>query len=352
MLIAGADPPDRLEQDIASYLRSHGIFAGNDLAAAQAGDRLLAIFSDATVAAPPFWRTVEAGLGLGLRPLVLTLLQRGAIDGLGARVPAAHRAAFAHLAESTVVEFSDGVARFVPLLRALDSVDARRWWWRDDAIDIGTALDIFHLFDRSGSAPRGSGHIGTAPYPLPPAPADIALGLDLGARFASTTEPEWTAAYDAAGNALVPLRADFPDGHYRLPWFVVACWTRVLLAARVLRVVLPEQIGARAQREMQLGLFSLGMGTAPGVVDRMLGAIADLPWPPSTTEDDRVTQLAHVVIALVRHLGERRWHATSACRWRFRSGAPSSAMRAPTRHWPGDSSRTSRPRTLPMSGGT
>jgi len=235
---------------------------------------------------------------------VLTLLPRGAMDGLGARVPDAHRAGFARLAESTVVELSGDVKRFVPLLRALDSVDARRWWWRDDAIDIATAIDIFNLFDRSSPATRRSGRIGTAPYPLPPATEEVARGLDLGAQFSSSAEDAWMASYEAAADPLVPLRAAFPAGHYRLPWFVVACWTPVLLGARAGGAALPERIRSRAESEMQRALFSLGMGTAPGDLDRMLGDIAALPWPPIATQDDRVRHQARAFFALVRHLGD------------------------------------------------
>lgn len=304
VLMAGADPPGAIEQDVTSYLHAHGIFVGTDPASVQTGDRLLAIISDVAFAAPGFWRTVEAGLGLGLRPLVLTLLPREAIDALRARVPMAHAAAFARLSESTVVELTHDVKRFVPLLRALDKVDARRWWWRDDAIDIATAVDIFHIFDRTDPAPRGSGRISATPYPLPQAPADIARGLDLGAAYDGTAGDAWMASYDAGANVLVPLRGDFPDGHFRLPWFVVSCWTRVLLGALAMRVVLRETIQARAQSEMQLGLFSLGIGTSPGDVDRMLSTIADLPWAAPATGDDRVTQHARAFIALVGHLGD------------------------------------------------
>jgi hypothetical protein len=304
VLIAGADPPGAVEHDVTSYLHAHRIFAGTDPASAQTGDRLLAILSDEAFVARGFWRTVEAGLGLGLRPLVLTLLPREAIDALRARVPAAHAAAFASLSESTVVEMTRDVTRFVPLLRALDSVAARRWWWRDDAIDIATALDVFHLFDRTGPAPRGSSPTSAKPYPLPQAAADIARGLDLGATFATTSLDAWTASYDAEANALVPLRGDFPDGHFRLPCFVVACWTRVLLGARAMRVALHETIQAHAQSQMQLCLFSLGIGTSPGDVDRMLGAIADLPWAAPAAPDVRVTQHARAFIALVGHLGD------------------------------------------------
>jgi hypothetical protein len=82
------------------------------------------------------------------------------------------------------------------------------------------------------------------------------------------------AGYEGAANALVPLRADFSDGHFRLPWFVVAFWTHVLLAARNNGSDLPANIQAQAQREMQFSLFSLGMGTSPGDVERMLGTVA------------------------------------------------------------------------------
>ena len=165
----------RVAGEITRYLISHRVDAYDGIARCRETDRILALLSETSVAAPGFWAKVAEGRRHGLRPIALTLCARTELDDLEASVPDAFWSDFEWLKATAVVEFRrDNMKGSISILRALEPTT--KWWWRDDAIAWVIGTDPFSMFDAVSS--RGESEVGKPrPYPA------VAQYQDIGEAF-------------------------------------------------------------------------------------------------------------------------------------------------------------------------
>lgn len=298
--------------EITRYLVMHRVDAFVEVARCREADRILALLSETSVAAPGFWAKVAEGRRLGLRPIALTLCARTRLDDLEASVPEAFRSDFEWLKATVVVEFQhDNMKGSISILRALEPTT--KWWWRDDAIPWVIGTDPFSMFAAVSS--RGASPAGSAkPYPAVAQYNDVAeafrlarIGADaIVAQQDRVPGGEWTRekTYLETCNGLLVSRRTFPEGYFRLPWFLVAyhAMLRILLSS-------PAYGQRTAWKGMdfeffQQALFSLGIGSRLADVPTTFGEFLDLPWPHGVGHHEGALERARGFVALVRALSE------------------------------------------------
>jgi hypothetical protein len=91
VLVVADEHDGRVAGEITRYLISHRVDAYDGIARCRETDRILALLSETSVAAPGFWAKIAEGRRHGLRPIALTLCARTKLDDLEASVPDAFR---------------------------------------------------------------------------------------------------------------------------------------------------------------------------------------------------------------------------------------------------------------------
>lgn len=312
VLIVADEHDSRVAREITRYLITHSVDAYDTISRCRESDRILALLSETSVAAPGFWAKVAEGRRHGLRPIAMTLCDRTRLDDLEASVPDAFRGDFGWLKATAVVEFHrDNMRGSISVLRALEP--ATKWWWRDDAIAWAIGSQRFSALDTVSA--RGESRVGKLrPYPAVAQYQDIGgafrlarLGADdIVAQQSRIPGREWTAekTYLETCDRLLETRSAFPEGYFRLPWFLVAyhAMLRILLSS-------PAYGERTAWRGMhfeffQQGLFSLGIGSRLAEVPTTFGEFLDLPWIHGVGHHDGALERGRGFVALVRALSE------------------------------------------------
>jgi hypothetical protein len=148
----------RVAGEITRYLISHRVDAYDGIARCRETDRILALLSETSVAAPGFWAKVAEGRRHGLRPIALTLCARTKLDDLEASVPDTFRGDFEWLKATVVVEFQrDNMKGSISILRAR----AGRWFGDQQAQDGHRSQSVYATGHRAAPCTyRDGGQLG------------------------------------------------------------------------------------------------------------------------------------------------------------------------------------------------
>ena len=312
ILVVATKDDSEVAVKIARYLVAHCVHISDGIERCRKTDQLLAVLSESSVTAPEFWGKVAESRRRGLRPIVLILCPRSRLDSLEASVPKAYRDDFEWLKATAVVEFeSDNMRGCITILRALEPTT--RWWWRDDAIPWTIGIDPFSMFD-AVAARRKTRLAKRRPYPaiaqqhyIEDAFRLARLGADkIVAQGSQNPGEEWTPEeeYREACHRLWVHRRTFPDGYFRLPWFLIAYHTmlRVLLSAPASGERTAWQ-GADIHL-FQKALFSLGIGSQLSVLPTMFRDFVKLPWTRDIGDPEGPLERARGFIVLIEALSE------------------------------------------------
>ena len=305
---------------MSTFLTSHGVsLVQPDEVTGTA--RLLVLFSRAAIRSDAFWSSLAAWKLRPVIPMVMCLMPKAELY----REPPfdTWKELWTWLGDSVAVELSTDTDRYVMLLRALDSPAPKQWWWnRDDAIELGLAVDVLGEGIPRPPTRRTETDLTREPYPF--AVDETLLTACLlasrpGERDEATGRDE---RYVAICNDLVSLRQKPGGEPYALPWFILIYRAWLVFAPQSHRLGFSQQDARNAELELRTALFALGIGTQPGDVPAFLEAFGRLPWTEQPSSIAAVDERTVTFIVLVHHLTQaaltrgqrmRLQHPVSSC---------------------------------------
>lgn len=284
-------------RDIAAFLRAHGVGVPGEPTSVEPSDRVLVLLSPAAVSSEPFWRILEAWRARNITPMVLCLGSRA--DLYRAPPPEAPPEIWAWLSRTAAIELSSKPDRYLQLLRALDDVDPKQWWWRyENSVELGLAVDILRLGIPRPAPRRARDSAPRAAYPYQ------VSGDLLAACLIASRRGERDSVYTAMCDDLTLLRQR-PNGEpYSLPWFAVIYRAWLFFARELPDYADSSTPLERVEGELRLALFALGIGTRAGDVPAFFTLLRDLPWASALSSVAAVDERTAAFIYLVHELSQ------------------------------------------------
>jgi hypothetical protein len=287
-------------RSVTQFLMTHSISIIQQAAELTRTARLLVLLSRDAMDSELFWSRLADWKERPVVPMVVCLMPKA---DLYRELPAgASQEVRAWLTANLVLELSTETDRYVMLLKALDSSDPKQWWWnKGDAVELGLAVDVLGLgiprrANRKASEPTGE------PYPFAFDGSLLSACFFASDRLTRDETSGRDARYFAMCEDLLDLRQKANGEPYALPWFMLIYRAWLSFAGQLPGFAYSQEDVTHAERELQLALFALGVGTDGSEVPAFLDTFAHLPWatPPSTLA--AVDERTIAFIVLVHHL--------------------------------------------------
>jgi len=289
---------------MSTFLTTHGVSIIERPTEVTREARLLVLLSRQAMGAELFWRGLADWKERQVRPMVVCLMPKAELYH---DAPADwRREVWMWLSDNVAVELNTETNRYVMLLRALDSIDPKQWWWnKADAVELGLAVDVFRLGIPRPAPPReASRQMAREPYPYRVDGALFGTCLMASDRLTRDEASGPDARYFGFCEDRLQLRIK-PNGEpYALPWVVLVYRSWLAFADRLPGFVYTAEDVVQAEREMQAALFALGVGSSSGEVPAFLRAVANLPWASTADTLAAVDERTVAFLIQVYHLSQ------------------------------------------------
>jgi hypothetical protein len=288
---------------ISAFLASHGVSLMQEPDEISRPARLLVLLSHEAIQSEDFWRRLATWKARPVTPMVVCLMPRAELF----REPPfdTWNELWTWLGENFAVEFSGKADPYDVLLTALDQADPKQWWWnRDDAIEVGLALDVLGTGLPRPPTRREATRPSAKPYPFAFNDTHLSACLLASERKRGDKANGRDAPYVDRCDSLLKLRQK-PNGEpYALPWFMLIYRVSLAFADRLPEYAYSEADATQAEYELRSALFALGIATQPSEVPAFLGAFARLPWTGPLCSVAAVDERTIAFIILIDNLAQ------------------------------------------------
>ena len=301
--LAFAEADAQKAHDVSTFLSTHGVSIIRNPAELTPSARLLVLLTQEAIGSELFWRRLADWKERKVLPMVVCFTPKAEFY----REPPAdwRREIWTWLAANVAVELTSEVDRYLVLLRALDSPDAKQWWWAyADEMELGLAVDVMSLGIPRPATVRENQNSGSSREPYPFRVDGSLLGACLIASDRLTRDPASgpDERYFAICHGLLQLRQKANGEPFSLPWFILIYRTWLAFAERLPGFAYSEQDVIHAEQEMRSALFALGVGTDASEVPAFLQAFANLAWVAPASTMAGVDERTIAFIILTYHL--------------------------------------------------